>query len=70
MRVNELAEIPSWLQALSVTVTVIGNRKSVTVSNCHSVQLFSVYKDPFWDQKNCHCYWIVTLTGVTVADRA
>ena len=30
------------LQTLSVTVTVLGNRKNVTVSDCHSIRWFSV----------------------------
>ena len=41
-----------WVQfihAISVTVTVLGNRKSVTVSDCHYIRWFSVY--PCWDQK-------------------
>ena len=54
------------VQALSVTVTVLGNRKSVTVSDCHSIRWLSV----LFGTKNCHCSRIVTLTGVTVTNRA
>ena len=57
------------VQALSVTVTVQGNRKSVTVSDCHSIDDFP-YRKVLFGTKNCHCCRIVTLTGVTVTDRA
>ena len=53
-----------------VTVTDLGNQNSAYVSDCHSIQLFSVSESPFWDIKNSHCSRIVTLTGETVTDRA
>ena len=53
------------VQALSVTVTVQGNRKSVTVSDCHSLQC-DLIRRAFLGPKNCHCSRIIPLTGVTV----
>ena len=57
---------------------VLRNRKSVTVSDCLSIHIFSKSEDhwnwrmtrSFWGQKNCHCSRNVTFIGVTVTDRA
>ena len=38
------------LQGLPLTVTVLGQRRSVTVSVCHSIPWSSVWGDPFLDQ--------------------
>ena len=59
------------IQALSVTMTVLENRKSDTVSDCCSIPLylmiFSVRRF-FLRPKNGHCSQIATLTSVTVTD--
>ena len=49
-----------WLRRTLVTVTLVGIGKSVTVADCHSIGLFSVWEGPFLDQwtvtvGNCHC---------------
>ena len=41
-RSRSRVESPFQVQALLVTVTVLGNRKCVTVSYCHSIPWFSV----------------------------
>ena len=45
-----------------VTVIVLRTQRSVTVSDCHYLMIFSVISPP----QNCHCNQIVALTGVTV----
>ena len=45
-------------------VTVLGNRKSVTVSDCHFQ-----YKKVLFGTEKCISSLIFTLTGVTVSDR-
>ena len=58
------------VHALSVTVTVLGRRKRVTVSDRLSLypMIFSIRRS-FLGQKNCKSSRIVTLTVVTATDR-
>ena len=53
------------LQGLPVTVTVLGRRKSVTLS----IVFQYMYKEIFFGPECCHCSRSVTLTGVTVSGR-
>ena len=59
------------VQALSVTVTVHGNQKRC---QCKQLSLypmiFSIRRRSFFGPEMCHDSRIVTLTGVTVTDRA
>ena len=55
------------VQALSVTVTLLGIRKSVSVSDCHYPMILSIRS--FFGPKNCHCSWVVMITSGTVIDR-
>ena len=68
-RSHVVGRVYGVVQALSVTVTLLGNRKSVTKRLSLYAMIFSVRRS-FLGQKNCHCSRIVTLTSVTVTDRA
>ena len=58
------------VQALSVSVTVLGNTKSITVKRSSLYPMtFSVRRSVLGPQ-SCHCSRSDTLTGVTVTDRA
>ena len=56
------------VQALSVTLKVLGNRKSVTVSDVTLSDYFH-YTKVLFGSKNCHSSQIVTQIGVTVTDK-
>ena len=49
------------VQALSVTVSVLGNRKCATFMRLPLYPMISVQEGPFWDQKT------VTVPGLSVA---
>ena len=68
-RSHVVGRVYGVVQALSVTVAVLGNRQSVTKRLSLYAMIFSVRRS-FLGQKNCHCSRIVTLTSVTVTDRA
>ena len=53
------------IQSSPLTLTPLGQEKSVTLSKCHSNHL--VYKRPFGTCLNCHCKRGVTVTSVTVS---
>ena len=58
------------IKALSVTVTVLGNRKKCRCKQLSLCRMIFSLSRSFLGPKNCHCSRIVTLTSVTVTDRA
>ena len=61
---------PALVQRISVTVTVLGNRKKCHCKGLSLYQMIFSKRRFFFGPKKCCCGRIVTLTGLNVTDRA